>query len=36
MELHTQTSGGAQYRVLVGAQGDPGYTVSSLIIGEPR
>jgi short subunit dehydrogenase-like uncharacterized protein len=34
MELHTHTSGGAHYGVLVAAQGDPGYTVSSLIIGE--
>jgi short subunit dehydrogenase-like uncharacterized protein len=34
MELHTHTSGGAHYSVLVAAQGDPGYTVSSLIIGE--
>jgi short subunit dehydrogenase-like uncharacterized protein len=34
MELHTQTSGGAHYGVVVAAQGDPGYTVSSLIIGE--
>jgi short subunit dehydrogenase-like uncharacterized protein len=33
MELHTHTSGGAHYSVLVAAQGDPGYTVSSLIIG---
>ena len=34
MELHTHTSGGAHYSVLVAAQGDLGYTVSSLIIGE--
>jgi short subunit dehydrogenase-like uncharacterized protein len=34
IELHTHTSGGAHYGVLVAAQGDPGYTVSSLIIGE--
>jgi len=34
MELHTRTSGGAHYRVLVAAEGDPGYQVSSLIIGE--
>jgi short subunit dehydrogenase-like uncharacterized protein len=34
MELHTHTSGGAHYSVLVAAQGDPGHTVSSLIIGE--
>jgi short subunit dehydrogenase-like uncharacterized protein len=34
MEVHTGTSGGAHYSVLLAAQGDPGYTVSSLIIGE--
>lgn len=34
MELHTHTSGGARYVILVAAQGDPGYAVSSMIIGE--
>jgi short subunit dehydrogenase-like uncharacterized protein len=34
MELHTDTAGDAHYGVLIAAQGDPGYAVSSLIIGE--
>jgi short subunit dehydrogenase-like uncharacterized protein len=34
MELHTRTSSGARYKAKVGAQGDPGYAATAMMMGE--
>ena len=34
LQIHTRTSAGARYRGTVGAQGDPGYAATSVMLGE--
>jgi short subunit dehydrogenase-like uncharacterized protein len=34
MQIHTRTSAGARYLATIGAQGDPGYAATSVMLGE--
>jgi short subunit dehydrogenase-like uncharacterized protein len=34
MQIHTRTSAGARYLGMIGAQGDPGYAATSVMLGE--